>query len=519
MTSTVAALAAPASKAGVVAVTLLAAGAIVTPRERQRAVFALLALAIAPTLLIASLADSPQLAFARRSPLAAVALALAGALAVAGLAWLVGRNRRLLPFLIAVTLPFRLPIALGGDTANLLVPLYMVIAAGALAWAVPVLRSGTEDGREEPNRLDWALGAWLALFGICSLWSGDATKALQQAVFFYVPFSVLYLLLRRIDWTPELLRGCGLILLGLALIFSLFGFYEYFTETLILNPKLLISNEYHTYFRVNSVFFDPNIFGRFLMLVMIGVAAVLLKSASGIRVALCAGAFAVLLVALVTTLSQSSLVGLLAGLVALAAMHWPAKWVLATAGVLLAVGAVAIAIAPTTAGPQVHSLKFFNSESSGRASLVSGGLDLFASRPLAGWGSGSFSAAYRDQLGPGAPVTVSASHTTPVTVAAEQGVIGVVAYLALVVVALLQLLKGTRRSTARAAVAAGFVAMLVHSMVYAAFFEDPALWALLALGLAVPMPPTEDELREMRRREREAKRAGLEDDQAMPSVT
>ena len=473
------------------------------PRERDHAILALTALILAPALLAADLADSPQLRFAHTAPLKALALAIGGVVIVCALAWLLRRNRSLLPMLIAAALPFRIPIEVGGDTASLLLPLYLVIAAGTVAWVLPLLHRGGDGERREPTPLDWTLAAWLALYGICSIWSLDPGKALQQAVFFYVPFSVLYLLLVRTNWTPELLRGCGIVLVVLALSFSLFGFYEYWTQTLILNPKLLISNEFHTYFRVNSVFFDPNIFGRFLMLVMIGVAAVLLKASRGRTVALCTASFVVLLGALVTTLSQSSLIGLLAGLATLAALHWRTRYVVGLVAVAAAIGVAAVAVAPTATGVNLSSLKILNVESSGRAGLVSGGIDLFTTKPVAGWGSASFSRAYQRQRGTGAPTALTASHTAPVTVGAEQGVIGLIAYLALIIVALLQLFKGARGSTARAAVAAGFIALLFHSVVYAAFFEDPALWVLLALGTALPLPLTAKE----RSAAREAKRA------------
>ena len=39
---------------------------------------------------------------------------------------------------------------------------------------------------------------------------------------------------------------------------------------------MIASNELEEYFRVNSLFFDPNIYGRFLALVMLGLAGVLL---------------------------------------------------------------------------------------------------------------------------------------------------------------------------------------------------------------------------------------------------
>ena len=40
-----------------------------------------------------------------------------------------------------IALPFRVPIAAGGSSANLLVPLYLVVAAGALSFLVPALRA------------------------------------------------------------------------------------------------------------------------------------------------------------------------------------------------------------------------------------------------------------------------------------------------------------------------------------------------------------------------------------------
>jgi O-antigen ligase len=209
-----------------------------------------------------------------------------------------------------------------------------------------------------------------------------------------------------------------------------------------------------------------------------------------------------LLAALVLTLSQSSIIGLLAGLTALAALRWSPKWILGgTAVILVAVSSAVIALPKETIN--VGSLRSLNTQSSGRAGLVSGGVELFASRPATGWGSGSFSTAYRSERGSGSAAAVTASHTTPVTAAAEQGVIGLAVYLLVVAAAFLAALRRARMSTARAAVTAGLVAMVVHSLTYAAFFEDPASWTLFALAASLPLPST----REERRSARESKRA------------
>ena len=42
---------------------------------------------------------------------------------------------------------------------------------------------------------------------------------------------------------------------------------------------------------------------------------------------------------------------------------------------------------------------------------------------------------------------------------------------------------------ARPAVLAAFVALLVHTMAYAGFFEDPIAWVLLAVGASLAAAP------------------------------
>ena len=126
---------------------------------------------------------------------------------------------------------------------------------------------------------------------------------------------------------------------------------------------------------------------------------------------------------------------------------------------------------------------------SGRYELVRGGLELAGDRPLWGFGSGSFAEEYLEHGFGARSDAVSASHTIPLTVAAEQGIIGLGVYLALLVAALSRLLHRARNDPWRAYVAAGFVAVVVHTWMYAAFLEDPVTWALLAVGAALARRP------------------------------
>jgi O-antigen ligase len=464
---------------------LLAAVAVLARAPRTRALATAGVLVLTPTLLVVQVWDTPQLHPLRNHPLYT---AIGGALALAAVglvAWLFARHPRLFPVLAVVAMPFRLPIETGGQTVNLLVPLYFVIGAGALAWLVPRLRGAAVDPDERPRgRLEWALLGFVVLYAAQATYSLDFDKALNQMVFFYVPFALLFMLLSRVDWDRRLLLHCFFALVALAMVFAGIGFVEWATREVLFNPKVIRTNEFASYFRVNSLFFDPNIYGRFLALVAILTTAVMLWSRRRRDVLLCAGALVVLLAALLTTLSQSSLAALLLGLAVLAALRWSVKWTIGVTVAVAVVGVVAVLALPGVFHVNL-STKRLDKISTGRVTLVKGGAKLFGHRPVAGWGSASFTKAFdREHLGSQAE-SVSASHTIPLTVATEQGAIGILAYLALIACALGRLFKGARTSLPRAAIAAAFAALLLHTLLYASFLEDPATWVLLGVGTAL----------------------------------
>jgi len=451
------------------------------------------ALVLAPVLLLAAIWHSPQLSIVHRHPLEAVVVALVGLALVVALAVVISRRPWLVAPLAVVTLPFRIPISAGGTTSNLLVPLYVVVGAGALAAIVPTWRGGDPATAPPANGdapaagrlpgrswLERLLALYVALYAIQAIYSPAFETALQQMVFFYVPFALLFCLLRELRWTRRLLRTCLILVAGLAVLFATVGFVEYATKTLFLNPKLIAENNVHTYFAINSVFFDADIFGRFLALVMIMLAAVLIYGRRQREQVIVVIVLAVLWAGLVLTLSRSSLAALLVGLGILGAMRWKAKPILIVACAVLALGSAALAVSPKTFGLN----QGLNGASSGRAGLVSGGIQLFGDRPLWGYGSGSFETEYR-RLHPATSATLSASHTIAITIAAEQGLIGELAYLALVITAGVMLVRGARVSPARAAIAAAFLALVFHTELYADFLEDPIAWTLLGIGLAL----------------------------------
>jgi O-antigen ligase len=469
---------------------LLAAGAVLLPGARWRARATLGALVLAPALLIADIWNTDQVRPLRDHPSVAVAGVVLALGVLAGLAVLFDRKPSAFPLAAAAAIPFRVPIASGGSTANLLVPLYLVVGAGALAYAIPRIFGDKGDLRErKATMLEWLLSGAIVLYAVQSSYSDDFNKALENVVFFYVPFALLFALIARITWTRRLAVQVLGVLAVLALAFACVGFVEYGTRHLFLNPKVIASNQFESYFRVNSLFFDPNIYGRFLAVVMLGLAAVLVWTNRARDMWIVTAVLAVLMAGLVLTLSQSSFAALLLGLLVLAGARWSPRWALGVGTAALVIGALFVLVAPSSVRLNLSSSKSADTATSGRYDLVKGGVNLFAAKPLEGYGSGAFSRAYRRAEQGSVERAVSASHTIPITIAAEQGIPGVLWYVALLVVGFGVLLRGVRGDPVRAAIAAAFAGLVLHTWSYASFLEDPLTWALLGLGLALSLVP------------------------------
>jgi O-antigen ligase len=421
------------------------------------------------------------------------------ALALAALVPLLRARPDLLPQLAVLALPFRLPISASGRTVNLLIPLYVVVAAGVLArawrgrgelgWLAPRREraGGTFVSRWlSPRGVEWLLLGAVALYALQTLYSVDRARAAENLAFFYLPFVLLFALLREVSWTRELLVRCLMIAVALALVFAGIGFVEYARKSLFLNPKVVAANEFDNYFRVNSLFFDPNIYGRFLALVMIALTTALLWARRRSTVLLGALVLAWLLAGLIMSFSQSSIAALLLGLALLAGWRWRWRATLYAAAGLLALAGAVLLLAPAGLHFGLKGSGGSTSNAtSGRTKLIEGGLELFGKRPLEGFGSGSFEREYERNSHASSLNATTASHTIPITVAAEQGVLGLAVYVALLVAAFVVLMRVAGRSPPRVAVAACFAALVLHTWTYADFLEDPTTWALLAIGLAL----------------------------------
>jgi O-antigen ligase len=401
----------------------------------------------------------------------------------------------LLPLLVIATLPFRIRLHVaGGQAVNLLIPLYVVIGSGVLATVVATLRGETRL-RRLPGPLVLALVVVICLYALQTIYSTDVAFAARNIGFFLIPFAILFSLLAEAEWDRRLLKLAFAVLLAEGLILAGIGIGQFLTEHIFWNGKLEASNDFHFYFRVNSLFWDPNIYGRYLMVgVLLGAAALLWSAGSRLAFGLVA-VLAITFAGLFFAFSQTTFIALFVGLATLVGLRWSVLWTaIATP---LALAAIAVG-ALFLAGGSNESTR---TVTEGHSSLVKGGLKLAEHRPLYGYGSASFSKEFaRAEDVPPGDTTIS--HTEPVTVAAEQGVIGIAAYLGLLAAALWTAFSGLREiapglgapfrtladgdraelAPARIGIAAAFIALLVHTIGYAAYLTDPLTWALLAVG-------------------------------------
>ncbi|MEP6892436.1 MAG: O-antigen ligase family protein, partial [Gaiellaceae bacterium] len=392
------------------------------------------------------------------------------------------RRPAFVPPAVLLAAPLRMPVdfhgghvglAHGGQVGRLL-PLYGVLAAAAIAFAWRLVRG--DEHVVVTREIAVPVAAFVAFASISYLWTTATAPARNLLEYFLLPFVVLVAVVARSPfptWAPRVL---AVVAIGLAGLFAAIGIVEEATHRLIYyTSSVEIGNAYSSFFRVTSLFRDPSLYGRHVVL-GIGVALVLVWYR---RLGLVLGtAFIALLFAgLFFSYSQSSFAALfaIALFTVLVAGDRPVR-VVATAMtiVILAGGAVY----------GVHKLSTSSTQrvTSDRSRRVALTARVFAHHPIVGVGIGSQPRASQQISSEGGAPTLFVSHTTPLTVAAELGVAGLALYAFL--------LGGAGAAVGRVgrldpvlglALAVVFVGLLVHSVLYSGFFEDPLTWLVLGV--------------------------------------
>jgi O-antigen ligase len=407
---------------------------------------------------------------------ARLAAAALGLVAVAALAVAFARWPAATPVVLLAAAPVRIPVQLGGEDAFLLLPLYGVLGAAVLALLLRLLR-GVEL-RPLPLLVAVPAAAFVAIAGLSLLWTRDPREGAIDLFSFLFPFAALLLVVGQVLLTGIVTRLVAATLLAGTAVLAAIGLWQQWTHTLFFADDLQFANAYTSFFRVTSLFSDSSIYGRYLA-VGIAVTFVLLWL-ERLRLAIGLPVLAVLLAGLYFSYSQSSFVALFAAVLVVGLVSGDRR-----ARLVLASTAAAVILATVAVFAVVSWDESSRRATSGRLPLVELTLPVFADHPVAGVGIGGQARASSRLEDARERVRRNVSHTTPLAVAAELGVLGLIAYAGFLLAALRSSFLAMRRDRALGlSLLAVFTVLVVHSLAYSGFFEDPLTWGALGLAAA-----------------------------------
>jgi putative inorganic carbon (HCO3(-)) transporter len=418
--------------------------------------------------------DAPSLLTASATRFGALAV---GALFVLALAAAFARYPAAAPVALLVVAPFRLSVGLGSQEAFLLLPFYVVLAAAAAALSYRVGRGG--EFPAVPYLIAGPTAALVALSGISLLWAEDLRAGTIALVFFYFPFSVLLsivALTRTKDWTW---RALATVLVAVTSVFAAIGVFQAWSHTEILAKQdVQLANAYSSLFRVTAVFQDPNVYGRHLVLgvvvILTALWLALLRPAVGLPV------LGLLTLGLYFSYSQTSFVALFCAVLVVSLIAGDRLTRRVVVGVSAAlVLAAGIAVLLEGDGDSTQQV------TSDRSTLVQVTWPVYAAHPVVGVGIGSQPLASRRVEDAKKRKSKNVSHTTPLTVAAELGTIGLAVYVVFLAALGRAILEAWRRHRAVGIALAGCgTALVVQSLFYGGFFEDPFAWGIAGVTAA-----------------------------------
>ena len=118
--------------------------------------------------------------------------------------------------------------------------------------------------------------AFIAFACLSLTWADRLAPAAELLTYFTMPFALLLAVVARSpfpDWAPRALARVGV---ALGVVFAAIGLYQAATrELFFFAPNLAVSNDNSDFFRVTSLFGDPSLYGRHVVLA-IGVLLVVL---------------------------------------------------------------------------------------------------------------------------------------------------------------------------------------------------------------------------------------------------
>jgi putative inorganic carbon (HCO3(-)) transporter len=303
----------------------------------------------------------------------------------------------------------------------------------------------------------FAINRNIAVFGMYFRYEGLITLAL---------YALLFWLAAQALSDAAQARTLVRILLASAYLVALVAVIQSLTANLTTTPGSDTAFNYGGLLRAYATFGNPNFLAVFLAMLLPRAMDELIDAKAASSRILAVNLLVMLSLALVLTFSRSAWLAAAVGLLGvLVGRRPPRRVMLALAGAVVGLALVigVLAAASTQGGlPLAHTvlgraLSIHESQGSGitRLHVWDGTVRLVASRPLVGYGPDTFGIVYpRFRTGDWAPgLVIDKAHADVLQVAATQGLIGVAAYLWIVLALAVAFWQGRHRAGAVAAFA------------------------------------------------------------------
>lgn len=358
------------------------------------------------------------------------------------------------------------------------------------------------------------LASFLAIASISYCWAENRDWALRKIIFLWNFFPLLIvfaaalkepgarlLITRSIAFSGALAGMIGIIQSAAQLLFGVERVFAFWTGTLLpfflggtlgesvaSYPSLLVNISGATVLRASALFPDPHMLSLFLGLALPIAASYVLSQPKGSR-SLPIAAALIILVADLLTFSRGGYAGLAAGTLALGIFLLP-KTISREAFMRMLIGTAAVitlslSLLMTPVGTRfISSFSSDDGSNSERLRLWQEAAEHIIDHPILGTGIGNYPLAVRPTADYRDPIY---AHSLYLDIAAEIGLIGLLAFLGLIAVALAgtSALWFRRRDASSVAVALALIIFSAHSLFELPLFSVqvlPLFLAILALA-------------------------------------
>jgi putative inorganic carbon (HCO3(-)) transporter len=340
----------------------------------------------------------------------------------------------------------------------------------------------------------------LALYALSTVYARDMEAARSETLrlAFLIAFAALIPVFVR---DRAALRWCAAALIASAALLAVVGVYQQASGHFFWNEGLGLYGER----RINTTFADPNHFARLLVEALALGLALFFFVGGKVRYLLMIPALAVCALTLIFTGSRGAWI-IAVALLPLLVLALPVArrlrlnlLLIGSLALLCALG-LGLAVSPYFR-ERLGTFRFGTEATGARPYLVEAGWQMFRDHPIWGVGIGGYEDSFLNDYyyfkDPKIKANVTLSHTSAVTTIAELGVLGAAASLFFLYRwgRLGWRLHRRSRGEARALVLglwAMSLVILLSSQTEGRFFDDPYLWLVFGLGVALERVLTAD---------------------------